>query len=214
MAENLVAQADYRNRRLFLLMYADDESDIMLTLTERSNCWFHYAFIKHDKDVFDNGEAIEPHWHMILQLSTNYSAFEVCDWFKKNTRQNCFAELVLDPKKCYEYLTHDTENSKVKYRYSKDDIRSDDFQYFIGQFAKTEQMVYDIMFGAPLDYMVRTYGREYVINRDRYHEFAQEMWDKLPYEKKRRAVEKNYFAQQRVDVFNRMLDNDPHHLAQ
>lgn len=211
--ENCIAQTDYRARRLFLMLYAEDESDLILTLTERSNCWFHFAYIKHDRDLHDDGTIVEPHWHMILQLSTNYSLFDVLEWFKKNTHQNAFGELVIDPKRCYEYLTHDTEASQEKVRYSKKDIRSDDLAYFMGAYAKTEQMVYDIIFNAPLPYMVRTYGREYVINRQTYAEFAQEMWNKMSKDEKESVINRNYFAQERVDVYKRMYLNDSENLV-
>lgn len=80
-----------------------------------------YALITHDKDesIDDNGETHikQAHKHAVVELKNAVSF---------NSMQSRFEGAHIEPmkyrKSAYQYLIHNTPNSKEKYRYSLDDI--------------------------------------------------------------------------------------------
>lgn len=143
----------------------------------------NYAFITHDKDVYDEdiydgdtllhskGDLKEPHIHLVVTFKDARMWTAVCkDFadFEQNTRVECVSDL----ESCLRYLTHDGE--KGKYKYSRTDVQSD-YGYFRGDWSsKADNNAFCIINDMENGYthleLVRIYGREYVINYAKYNE--------------------------------------------
>lgn len=132
----------------------------------------HYAYAFHDKD--DN----EPHFHVII-LWYNAITMTACKRrFGRFTDQNTFAEVLEDRGKCYEYLTH--KNDKDKFHYDISIVKADNHSYWqaccYGENETDEKavlIVADLMNGVPLSTMLKRYGREFVINYEKYALFTR-----------------------------------------
>ena len=134
----------------------------------------HYAYILHNKDISTDGHSIEPHIHLLLRLHNACTVTAVRKFFP--LKPNTFVEVI----KCdniYNYLTHDGYEDKVQY--SIDDIVSDDLSYWEklsftdNSNQKTVDLITDLLNGVDLFTMLSTYGRDFVINYDKYVKFAR-----------------------------------------
>lgn len=160
---------------------------ILEVLNQRKHQIKRWAFILHDKDVWDDesiahyaekygrecpyfvGERKIPHYHVLLQLTSGAYVNQVRDWFWSPYGENTFDQICdkgLRP--CYEYLTH--QNYPNKHQYSSLEIISNDMDYFEKLISCPQtndnlvQALGDMMDGFDTRYLVQEYGRDFIIN--------------------------------------------------
>lgn len=132
----------------------------------------NYAYIYHDKD------GNEPHYHYLFQLKSNctFRSF-LCRYDVKMHAEICFS-----PLGSFEYLIH--KNNPEKYQYLLENITALHFNKFLSlslsgndsaKNLRTMDLLQDIINNTPLDEMVYKYGRDYVLNYNKYHDFARRM---------------------------------------
>lgn len=151
----------------------------------------HYAYIWHNKD--NN----EPHWHICLVLAAGNAcpAQRVLKWFAD--KQNTFIEPMIDRGAMFTYLTHSDEKSisAGKADYSPDSIICDDREWwntkdkqYLGV-DKSVQIIDDILSKVPYRQLCLKYGRDFIINFERYKRMAvmihDEEWKPSPELKKK-----------------------------
>lgn len=131
----------------------------------------HYAYALHDKD--DN----ETHTHIILLWHNNCSCSAVKRRFSKFTDQNTMVEPLRDKSACFEYLTHKNDEDKIQYDVSI--IKMDNAGYWQSCVYEEETdenkavaIINDLLNGVPLNYMLKRYGRDFVLNFEKYRQFA------------------------------------------
>lgn len=166
---DLLTPLDLRTRTQFLMTYAALPA-IELTIAEHAKQIMHYAFIKHDKDVKPDGSLIEPHFHVVLYLRTDFSLQTVINWFKEFDQSNTMAEILSSKTRAYEYLTH--KNNPEKYQYEKDEVITDSSSFWYDKNARSYECVLSIARGADPFFLVREYGRDYVLNAAKYEAMA------------------------------------------
>ena len=85
-----------------------------------------WAYVKHDKDVNEDGTPKEAHWHVVIKLVRENELQNVAKWFEVKDQ---YVEVkkgygaFLD---CCEYLTHESpeQQAKGKYRYPDEEINA------------------------------------------------------------------------------------------
>jgi hypothetical protein len=132
----------------------------------------HYAFIKHDK------EEAAPHYHLIITLKVAKSGKALIKLFP--TYQNTFIEPTNKSQLGgdFLYLTHSNDSSKLSYDISK--VVCDDFDYFY-QFTESDSKtnnnieLFEDITNENFDivYLVKKYGRDFIINYRKYREFHE-----------------------------------------
>lgn len=180
-----------RVRHFDIVFYGSSEELLKIIHTYRERIQ-RYAFIFHDKDVYDedikdsvSGEYIHRkgdikvnHYHVIVSMYNACTLSACCKLFTTEAdkpRVYSVGDMVL----CYEYLIH--KNHPDKYQYRKCDIISDDLYYFEkltiqgdkpDNDNKAEQIVMDLLAGVPTRIMVSRYGRDFIIHRPQYVDCA------------------------------------------
>lgn len=168
-----------------LISYVSEEK-IKAVLLLHSRQIAHYAYIFHDKD-----ESV-PHWHICLVLSTGNAcpAQRVKKWFADE--QNTLVEPMIDRGAMFTYLTHKDDKSIMsgKADYSIDSIRCDNLEWWTSKVDKPQgvdrsvQIIDDIINKVPFRQMCLKYGRDFVINYERYKQMAHlirsEEWEPSP----------------------------------
>ncbi|WP_440210904.1 Rep family protein [Streptococcus merionis] len=104
----------------------------------------HWAAILHDKDISEDGKAVEPHLHLMLYFPNARSpksvAWEIND--KEGLREEANTERLeffKNPNNGYSYLVHRTANALDKYQYPLEAVISN-FDYP----AKMEQITKNV----------------------------------------------------------------------
>lgn len=162
-----------RSRNYSLVTYHSRDV-IQAILDSNTSKIRHYAYILHDKDVKEDGTPKEPHTHIILHLRNAMTLNAVCNLFPSS--QNTFGQIVYDKISCVAYLNH--RNALEKYQYDDADIISNDIDYFNRLTDKSEKnddfmsILDDIIARVPMREMVRRYGRDFVINYQKYRDMA------------------------------------------
>lgn len=165
--------SELRSRNYALITYHSEEV-IKSVLAEYSSRIRHYAYIKHDKDTKDDGSPQEVHHHILLQF-TNALTLSACRKLFP-IGQNTLGQAMRDKADCFKYLDHSDLPDKFHYDHSL--IVSDDIKYWESTQSgeadeKTMSVLDDMIAGVSLRELVRRYGRDFVINYQRYREFAQ-----------------------------------------
>lgn len=166
-----MAKAHYsapRSRSHSLITYLS-EFDIKLVLERERDRIYHYAYIYHDRDVNDNGELKEPHWHIVIRTYYQCSPSTITRWFKRVCPdQNTLGQVVISEPDIRDYLLHDASPDKVQY--SEDEIHSDDWEWFKGSFGSGDafECLSLLIQGMPLIELAKIYGREFIINHSKY----------------------------------------------
>lgn len=165
--------SELRSRNYALITYHPEEV-IKSVLAEYSSRIRHFAYILHDKDTKDDGSPQEVHHHILLQF-TNAMTWTACRKLFP-IGQNTLAEVMREKADCFRYLDHSDLPDKFHYDHSL--IVSDDIKYWESlqsgeQDDKTLNLLDDFLADVPLRELVRRYGRDVVINYQRYREFAQ-----------------------------------------
>ena len=135
----------------------------------------HYAVIAHDMD------ECESHLHAILCLRNNCTETALYKKFKRDLpNQNTLVEGVKDMEGCFDYLTHENEENKIKY--DKELIISDNLEWFESiemnnklNVDNSIGIIQDLLNSVPLEEMHLRYGRDFVINYQKYKFFADEV---------------------------------------
>lgn len=133
----------------------------------------HYAYILHDKDLDQEGKLKEKHLHILVQLNNAMTLTAVRALFPIGA--NTLAQPIYDKADCFNYLTH--KDKPDKHQYSDDDIVADNVEYWKGLQKgeaddRTMCIIDDILAKVPYRTMVMRYGRDFVINRDKYCHIA------------------------------------------
>lgn len=161
--------------------------DLLLDLLEKLPLR-HFALCFHDKDTNEDGTPKAPHIHYLLNLQKDKTTQWCCNTFARYQAeqgveeiQNTLCEVATDPTQMYRYLRHADDLDKVQY--DIDEVITDDSAYWFIREEKRYSdyddknqalnIVTDIMSGVSQMEMLRRYGREYVINRDKYMAFVR-----------------------------------------
>ena len=146
--------------------------DVVNLINDLESVISKYAFIKHDKD------SVDEHIHILITFRQNKSLSKVLSYFPKY--QNTFVE----PTNTKElggdflYLTH--SNDTAKYQYTADLIRCNDFDYFQSLACEKPQSkelinaeLFEDIIREELDlkYLAIKYGRDFMLNFNKYMEF-------------------------------------------
>lgn len=138
----------------------------------------HYAYILHDKDIKEDGTLVAEHYHVLLVFNNAMTVTAVQKLFPDNG-QNTFPAPMRDKADCFNYLDH--ADCPDKYQYSREAIVCDDLDYWTDlQRGDTDDdrvlnIIDDILEKVPLYELARRYGRDLVINFDRYRSFAYQV---------------------------------------
>ena len=152
-----------------------------------------YAFIKHDKchyleDLIEGtkvihkkGELEKEHFHVLVDFFNGHTFSSVKRIFTtENDKPR--VEKITDRVAQYRYLTH--KDNPEKYQYDESAIISNDINYYeklclegdkVDNDNKAECIIMDILKGVSPRIMLSRYGREYVINYQKYQDFAGEI---------------------------------------
>lgn len=178
-----------RSRNFSLTSYLS-EQEIQFCLLQHSNQIKVYAYALHDKDVTDDGEVKEPHYHIILCLYNATTVSAVRRWFTgfydDNEKEvNTLGQKCNNVFSAYDYLTHNTLQSieQGKYKYDKSIIKSNDIKYFSAdeesEFDNITLAVIDMLNNVPLRVLFKKYGRDFIIH---YNSCAKIVGDIMLYE--------------------------------
>lgn len=79
-----------------------------------------YAYILHDKDIYDDGTPKKPHWHIYIRFKDSTPTASICNWFGITSNYICrikgrFADALA-------YATH--KNDQSKYQYLDEEVKS------------------------------------------------------------------------------------------
>lgn len=145
----------------------------------------YYAYILHDKDITKDGVLYEPHYHVLFQTINAHEPSAVCKWFRGLHGQNTFAEEVHSTS-IYDYLTH--TGFEDKFQYSPNDIVSNDISKFQTECdlanLKVVQLLDDINAGCSLRFLASRYGRDFILNSNKYITYAHAMRREEKFESK------------------------------
>lgn len=139
-----------------------------------------YAFIEHNKDVDTKDGVIvniPAHCHIVLHTFNAKTFNQIKLWFNgwqddDGKDINTFVQ-ELDNLSAYrDYLTH--KNCDNKYHYKESDIIEYNlFKYIKAESESTDNcfnILIDFNANIPLSVMVKKYGRDFIINYDRYYQ--------------------------------------------
>lgn len=97
-----------------------------------------YAWILHDKDILENGELKEPHYHIMIRFKDSVPTQSICNWF--NIKENYIERIKGRFADALAYLTH--KNKPEKYQYLDEEVKSNfDFQKEVE--SATKKQSYD-----------------------------------------------------------------------
>lgn len=167
-----MAEVDFRSRLMAFIVYGS-ERDIDLFLAYHSNRILHFAYICHDQDRHTDGSLKEPHYHLCVNLKTDYFVSDMVNKIKEITHQNVMGEVLLSKNRMYAYLTH--SGSPDKYQYDKSLIISDSPTYWMNRDEAATKCVYDILAGADTAYLLKEYGNFYMLHLEKLEKLAQKL---------------------------------------
>ena len=152
---------------LFIRTYADlDIVRSFLRDTQAS----HFAYIYHDKDLMDDGNPKEPHFHVLVHWDFQIAVYSLRKFF---IEQQTFIQPVLNKRSAFDYLTH--ANSPNKTRYNVVDVVTNDYNFYT--FSESEKKekdnltFFEDLNNLSLRDMAIKYGRDFMRNHNRYIAF-------------------------------------------
>ena len=155
----------------------DQNPDCLKSLFERCR---HWVYIIHDKDEKENGETRDVHIHFIATFVQRIS-FELARSLV-HSEGNVFVQDVIDIKGMFSYLTHNTSDliDDGKYRYSDDELKSDNIDYWVNRCTENEhktnnESFYNDLMSSNFEIreMAIKYGRDFIKNYNRYIAFRE-----------------------------------------
>lgn len=132
-----------------------------------------YAFIEHDRDLKEDGLPKEPHFHILLYRKLGFRLTPLLKAFTQNT----LVQVCISKKKCYEYLTHKNDKDKAQYPSSAvTEYHRDDFNTLAVTAQEARENQYSQMLD-DIEQLTRRemgvkYGRDYMLNFERYEKFS------------------------------------------
>lgn len=174
-----------RSRNWFLVSYLSMEA---ITEYCKMGHISRFAFIKHDKDVYDKtvldndgnivhnvGDLKEPHIHLLVVYKNARTRSAVLADFA-NREQNTLVEQCIELDSAFDYLTHRRNPEKIQY--DEQSIICDDLSYWQSLARGEEdntatQLIADILSGKNPVYLLKRYGRDFVLNHQKYYQFAE-----------------------------------------
>lgn len=164
---------DLQSRNFSLVTYHSEE--ILKAVLLGVSRIRHFAYIYHDKDKKEDSEELkEPHFHVLLNLNQPMTESAVKKLFPAD--KTVLTQPMRDKASCWNYLTH--EDKPDKFQYEKSLVKCDDLKYWESlQEGGNDQEKYinilrDIISRVPLMDLVERYGRDVIINYDKYRQFA------------------------------------------
>lgn len=198
-----------KDRHFFIRTYL---SEIQIKVIITAHNVQHYAYILHDKDLKEDGKLVEPHYHIVLSLYNKNSVSAVNRWFggftdSKGQFIQSRVELAVDRFQCFDYLTHSTKAciESGAYIYDKSLIKCDDFGFFNGSrsadFDKATNIILDLAKGVPYEQMMYRYGREWVINHQKYIDYLCLMYRQESFKPKDWGIyDKEFYHQKPCEI--------------
>lgn len=178
--------------RNYNIVFYGSEGELCKILRLNSDRISKYAYCVHDKDVYledrydDDGNLVTKkgdiervHIHCNLEFF-NALSFNACKRMFTTECDNPRVERTIDKQAMFEYLVH--KNDKDKFQYPYDSIVSNDIVHFeklckfgekIGSDDKAIQIVEDILKGVSKRLLMYRYGRDVIINFERYEAYAR-----------------------------------------
>lgn len=166
-----------KSRDFSIIGYWDSKENLLKTLeelTEKFNLKY-YAFIEHNKD------ESERHFHVALHFYNQRRIGSVRDMFE-NLEFNVLVQYAVDKYKLVnEYFTHTDKTSKEQGKevYDKTEVHSNNLEHFKSRYEeehqKTLSILKDLQDGISMYELARRYGRDLVLNFDKYLTFAKLM---------------------------------------
>lgn len=87
-----------------------------------------WAFIKHDRDLFEDGTLKEPHYHYYIKIPNRKRISTLLNYFRNTRASNVLIEDTRNPNALIRYFVHYGEETKEQYNideiYSNFDINS------------------------------------------------------------------------------------------
>lgn len=127
-----------------------------------------------------------PHIHLIIITPRKLTCSKVVALFYRSTKEgekgcNTLCEIASNVDACYDYLTHNTPECRVKLKtvYPDTDIYVSDNEYWSGKGVETKRYdtltscVFDILEGYTASYLLKKYGRDYIINERHIYEIVK-----------------------------------------
>ncbi len=184
--------ADFRCRNYGLITYHSEET-IKTVLQTYAGRIRHFAYILHDKDTYEHdvyekdkngnttdkilhkkGETKEKHYHLLLSMNNAMTLTAIRALFPIGA--NTLGQAIRDKADCFNYLNH--KDAPDKYQYPDKAIICDDFDYWKGIQSgesddRTLNIIDDIISGVGFRELAKRYGRDLVINYQKYWSFAK-----------------------------------------
>lgn len=177
--------------RSYIMVFYGSESELCSLLRKYNERISKYVYILHDKDTYDNdlldkdgnfvhraGDIEKPHFHVVLEFYNGLTFTALCRLFTTGTDKPR-VERVSDKIACFEYLIH--KNDKDKYQYPYNELVSNDIKYFerlckhgvssTGD-EKSLAIIRDMMNGVPKRLLMVRYGRDVIINYQKYNDYC------------------------------------------
>lgn len=173
-----LSQSEKKGRLHSLITYASFQ-DIQKVFDYRKEQVRRWCAILHDKDVDENNQPVIQHYHIVAEFYDAYRVSSVRNWFKtclddKGQAVTTLGQLVIDRKSITDYLTH--SNTPEKHQYPETDIENYlDYVGIAGTSPRNDDdsalnIIDDMLNGASFYDLIRRYGREFIINSQKYRE--------------------------------------------
>lgn len=168
------------SRNWSLVSYIEDLQVILDIIEEHKNIIVYYAIILHNKDILDNGEKKQSHYHISLILNNTRTEMQVRKWFeildKNDNKINCLAQQTIDNSAIIEYFIH--KNCKEKYQYSDKDIVSNNINAFVTAPPSEDNcylILQDMICGVKIYDLVKRYGKDFVYHYNQYRALVSDI---------------------------------------
>lgn len=185
-----------RSRNFRLITYTD-KLGIDLVVAMHLNQIKAYSAIYHDNDIWSaddekldsnhkEGTLKEPHYHIVLCLYNATTVSAVRRWFygiKDNDGNvvNTLGQVSKDINADYDYLTHTDPKSILSNKpiYDSNLIFGHNLSYFKGSaqcmFDTSQHIIEDMLKGTSYEIMWRRYGRDFILNFNKYKDFCDNL---------------------------------------
>lgn len=160
--------ASQRFRKFFCITYDTLEQVANFVKNERIK---HFAYILHDKDFTNDGLPKEPHIHLYLEYeharTENSLRYELDHFFIGNS----FTEVCYDKPLALRYLVHADDISKTQYSADLVYTNISNFLFMETDDNTALNILDDIKNKVGFRELVKRYGREVVINYNKYRDY-------------------------------------------
>lgn len=137
-----------------------------------------WAYIRHDKDVDENGELLEPHFHIILRFYRSFSHSTIKRWFacfnEDEQLINTHVMNCSDVGAYFDYLIHTYDKDKYQYDPSLRKC-SDPRDFVTDEASNTDNLsdaLEDLLNHVSTYDLCKKYGRDFIIHSRLLFELA------------------------------------------